>query len=335
MRCPGSWALDRSHQSRYLKHAGCQPSHEHQRLLRYVDVWNCADIQTHYTLERTKITKCDGGSSVQVNIDQSGAPKLEVYFSNNEDKRELAIAYDLPGQLVAALGLNEALLDLADLADLFRHPVRLLSTVLSKKGIYADDTGEDWKQNVDVDCSDDGEVCNSYPDDDDVDGAATDESSEGSIDDGLLESARDEQSPSNGRFYLQRQRIPLPNQRLAVPYDQTPSKPSTLCHPPVAAMSSAQKRERNLQRIGAFVRNASPTAICLPDPGNLGKVRKYNMYDMSKLDSALPRSTPLKLDNKISPLPSPYALRCEQEPGWKVHVAASGEKSVSSSTEKG
>ncbi|KAF2262892.1 hypothetical protein CC78DRAFT_605161 [Lojkania enalia] len=334
---------------KYFEFAECKSPYELRPLLKNVEVWMSADIKTHYILERTIVTKSEGGSSVKVSIGEDRTVKLEIHVSANRHARNCALVTDFPEQLVAALELEPA--DLPDLHPLLQVPHASLKELLIKRGITGGDAADNYVETLVVDLlNEDLPSQSDDSSDDSGDDASTMIASSvrsASVGSTIVEftraSARSEATNTTLRSHVDHRPSsrpttprpttpePLSRGHLNVPSGESPRERPVTPRPTAAGLYSTENRSRNMERLQGFARNAGPA---FSSRSNDQFVGGGSAFDMSTLRETLeatkpgPMSTPVQIDRSPRRQGGLVPSRNEEEMARDFEVGFLGEQFV-------
>lgn len=280
-----------------------------------------ANIKTHYTLEDTTVTKCEGGSSVKVSTGQDDTYKLEIYFSTDRRTRDCAIITDFPKQLIAELQLEPA--DLPDLDSLLQVPLASLRTLLIKKGITAGDGTDDHEEALTADsiCSD---------------------SSEPAVVEYTRAVARSEAANTTLQPYLNHQPTSRPTTPSGQSHDhlnmisnESPFERPVTPRPVAGGLYSTDNRNHNRERLLNFAQSpTSAPSLRNPDAGDQSSSNDSS-FNMSVLRGALeaaeptPVTIPVRTNRGPRRRAGPIPNRNEEQMARDFEVGFLGELFVS------
>ena len=287
------------------------------------------------------MTKSEGGSSVKVSIGEDKTAKLEIYVSASRHMRNCALITDFPEQLVAALELEPAEVDLPDLHLLLQVPLASLKTLLVRRGITGGDTADDYEEISGTDFV--NEASQSQGDDASTRSANSvwSDSSESVIVESTRASARSEAANPTLRPHVDHRpgfRLTTPElqsqDQLNVPSDEGPSERPVTSYTAVAGLYSTANRNRNRERLQGFARNADPASSSRPGRARGQSGDGGGSFDMSTLRETLeaaeptPVSTPIQVNPNPRRRTGPIRNRDKEEMARDFEVGFLGEQFV-------
>ncbi|OKL55903.1 hypothetical protein UA08_08808 [Talaromyces atroroseus] len=286
---------------KYFEYLECESPYEPRSLLENVTVWISADIETHYTLNGTIVTKSEGGSSVKVSHEEDETTKLEIFVSANKQARDCALITDFPEQLVEALDLEPA--NLPDILSLLQVPIASLKALLIKKGITGGDTADDSEEiSVADPVNIDSQSHSDSSDDDSSDEASTTSASDvhsNSEGSDILQYTRASAGSAAANTTLRPQVRREPNSRPTTPelqsqyYQNVPVNDRPITPRPTAAgLYSTDNRNRNVARMQSFARNAGPASRSRLGTSSGRSDGDGGAFNMSTLREALEAAEP-------------------------------------------
>ncbi|KAH7305596.1 putative heterokaryon incompatibility protein [Stachybotrys elegans] len=260
--------------AKYIQHTECHSPYQLGPLLGNAEVWISANIQTHYTLKGTTVTKSEGGSSVRL-VGKDKSAKLEIYVSANTVAWNVARVTAFPEQLVAALGLE--LPDLRQLQSFLQVVPESLDGLLIEQGItsgitphdsgeilVADSVDEDSQGQMDNDNSsgvnrDAASTMSGHRVFSDPEGSTAVESMQASVRSAATRTILPPHADNPPT--LSRPTAPMPRfqDRLGIPSDDSPRDGPVTPRPTPTSLYNIDNRNRNRERIQAFARDAALT----------------------------------------------------------------------------
>ncbi|EFZ02032.1 hypothetical protein MAA_01614 [Metarhizium robertsii ARSEF 23] len=289
---------------KYFEYAECESPYELRPLLENVEVWMSEDIETHYTLEDTTVTKSGGGSGVKVSIGVGKTPKLDIYVSTNKHVRSCALITDVPKQLVEALKLELA--DLSDLHAILQVPPASLEALLIKRGITGGDASDDDKDTLVAQLINEDWQIQS----DDSSGNNTEDASTTSASSVRPDSARSAvieytsaSAASRATHTTQRSNVhhrssfrpttPRPDSQdpLHEPAHESPTERPVTSRRTAAGLYNIYNRRRNMERLQSFAQNANPTSH-RPERSNRQSGSSGGAFNLSMLRETLEAAGP-------------------------------------------
>lgn len=290
------------------------------------------------------MTKNEGGSGVKLIAKDHQIVKLEIYFSADEDARNIALATDFPEQLIAALKLEPA--NRLDIRPLLQVPVASLKALLIRKGIISGNEYEDTLIARSVDTDSQRQTSGSRNDSNEDTPTVSDRGTHFGAVESTFSAAR-QASPSPlaartaARPHLQPRsssRPVTPESRsrdpLTVSSNESPNEhPVT---PPfvVSGQYSRDNRSRNRERLQDFARNTDQELVIQPQRSSGRSGSNGGAFDMSVMRETLRAaerplaSTPIQVSlntvRRVGPLPS----RNEEERARDFEVGFLGEQFV-------